>query len=522
MKRVLLIVSTLTVISLLLTACGAKATPEPPATEPPLTAPPATEPPATEVPTLAPIELAGPPMEVGSTFRYVDGSTLVAVPGGTFTMGYGGQDNPVHEVTLSDFWIYRHKVTNQQFAWCVAVGQCAPPDLNDNKAYTDPRRSNDPVTGVSWAQAAGYCSFVHGHLDTEAQYEKAATWDDTNKVKRTWPWGNNGPDCSLLNYNFCVGKTTPVNKYPNGASFYGLFDTAGNIFEWKADFYRAQYYNEGPSQDPLGPELGEKRSVRSSTYESGGDATIPAVRFSLKPTEHRADLGFRCVVDDPTYFAPFCESAVMYGIDANGNLLPGSDNCEKCPKLKITLGEDCQAPPGGPGAFTIVTISSNGPGPTTENVPPAPTCVGGPGVYTCYQPGGDVSASEACEVTLPGPGICPDGTVPVDGKCTAHGYPGECPIGYAYDEAGMCCTALPGTNAEFCPVGLYWADPPGACVACAAAGTATVGPVAITFDQSCGYGPGCDPTTNPNCGEPCDPQTDPYNCRPPCTGYNCP
>src|SRR5512138_2519044 len=63
--------------------------------------------------TLEPVALAGPPMEVGSMWPYVDGSILVAVPGGPFIMGHGGSDNPEHTVTLSDFWIYQAKVTNQ-------------------------------------------------------------------------------------------------------------------------------------------------------------------------------------------------------------------------------------------------------------------------------------------------------------------------------------------------------------------------------------------------------------------------
>ncbi len=100
----------------LLSACAGQET-QPPATEvphlePPATEVPATEAPATEIPTelpptLEPINLAGPPMEVGSTFQYVDGSILVAVPAGEFVMGHGRDDNPEHMVYLDNFWIYR-------------------------------------------------------------------------------------------------------------------------------------------------------------------------------------------------------------------------------------------------------------------------------------------------------------------------------------------------------------------------------------------------------------------------------
>src|SRR5512142_1993273 len=110
--------------------------------------------------TLEPVALAGPPMEVGSMWPYVDGSILVAVPGGPFTMGHGGSDNPEHTVTLSDFWIYQAKVTNQQYALCVQAGKCATPDPVDDFTFNDITHANDPVVGVNWDQATDYCTFV--------------------------------------------------------------------------------------------------------------------------------------------------------------------------------------------------------------------------------------------------------------------------------------------------------------------------------------------------------------------------
>jgi len=84
----------------------------------------------TETPTL--VAASGPDMEVGSTYLYVDGTTLVAVPAGEFLMGAGGKDNAEHTVILNDYWIYSTKVTNQQYALCEAMGKCTSPDLEDN------------------------------------------------------------------------------------------------------------------------------------------------------------------------------------------------------------------------------------------------------------------------------------------------------------------------------------------------------------------------------------------------------
>lgn len=117
-------------------------------------------------PSLESINLAGPEMQVGSTWLYADGSLLIPVPAGIFTMGHGGPDDPQHQVNLSGFWIYRTKVTNAQYAYCVSQGQCTSPNKTDNPGYTDPTKTQNPVTGVDYSQAAAYCGFVHARLPT--------------------------------------------------------------------------------------------------------------------------------------------------------------------------------------------------------------------------------------------------------------------------------------------------------------------------------------------------------------------
>jgi len=230
---------------LTLAACTPKAT----AT----TAPPTAEPPTlvpTQPPTLAPIlptnteavapsptlvtfDLSGPPMKVGSTYLYVDGSILVAVPAGPFTMGHGGQDNPEHIVTLSDFWIFRSEVSNKQFAFCVAAGKCAPPDPATDNKYGDPLRVNEPITGVNWDQADAYCKFVNGRLPTEAEWEKTARGPDGN----IYPWGDAAPNCDLANVGRCQPRPVNVVDYPAGKSYYEALNLSGNVLEWVSDWY---------------------------------------------------------------------------------------------------------------------------------------------------------------------------------------------------------------------------------------------------------------------------------------------
>jgi formylglycine-generating enzyme required for sulfatase activity len=434
--------------------------------------------------------MAGPPMEVGSTYRYVDGTLLVAVPGGPFIMGHGGTDNPEHEVTLGDFWIYQTEVTNRQFEVCVAMGQCTPPSRTDNATYGVPLKANDPVSGVTHDQAVAYCTWVHGRLPTEAEWEKTARGPEGN----IYPWGDASPSCKLENTAECVGERTHVLEYPDGKSYYDAMQMAGNVFEWVADWYSPSYYGDGPALDPLGPELGSKRSVRSSGFDSPFFESESARRFSAKPTDHRPDLGFRCVVEDPLYFAPFCEAKLVYGMDANGNPIPGSGSQKPCEAI-VDFGQYCEGP-GNPK--TTVTFPA---GLADMDVPPS--CSGGPLVYTCTPPGGPVYAKLDCDVPLTSGDQCPPGFTRDGQTCKAAGRPGQCLAGSTYDPDSQCCSALTGDGVAFdlCPVG--WYDTPGGCVEFPAQGS-------DDFSQNIPFFacPGDDDDT------PCDPASDP-NCVPP-------
>jgi formylglycine-generating enzyme len=459
---------------LILGACNLGSVP-PPVTEAsvePSQPPAETEPPAlTEVPvaspTIIPIDLSGPPMERGSKYTYVDGSVIVAVPGGQFLMGYGGQDNPEHTVNLSDFWVYRAKVTNVQYALCVNSGQCSPPDENDNPDFSEPLHANNPVVGVTYDQAAAYCSFVHGRLPTEAEWEKTARGPDGN----VYPWGDAVPDCDLANIANCVRKTTSVREYPQGQSFYEALDMSGNTYEWVADWYSATYYGESPADDPLGPDTGKKRSVRSTAFDSPAYESESARRFSNNPNDARSNLGFRCVVKEPTYFAPYCETVVTYGQDAfTGVPLGGSASSETCPKIGITQNTYCQ------GNIPVTNVVFSGlPDATIEPNGCDPTA--NPALFVC-QKSGTVSIQAECQQTLPGDPSCPPGYKQNGNTCEAVGAPGACLPGFNYDPVNQCCSAQTGQDASFtlpvCPVGTYYVDTAKACVPYPAKGLVTI------------------------------------------------
>lgn len=419
----------------------------------------------TQTPTFEPIDLAGPLMQVGSKYTYIDGAILVAVPGGPFLMGYNNFGEKEHEVTLGDFWIYSNKITNGQYARCVESGQCTVPDLKNNPSFFNSVDINLPVTGVTYDQSAAYCQFVHGRLPTEAEWEKTARGPDGN----LFPWGNGAPVCDLLNFDFCKGKPTDVTSYPEGVSYYSALDMSGNAREWVADWYNADYYDSSPAEDPLGPELGEKRSVRGSSYQDSADPTISAHRFSLKPTENLPDLGFRCVVEDPTYYAPFCQALVLYGADANGN--PTDDTIplpESCLQPQLSQTKSCQ------DKAIYISIDTFPLPDGAQLTVPEPECLGGPPTYKCVGTGSISIVPQSCTVPIP----------PEGGKCSA-GYtydaqtntcigkgPGQnCVAGFNYDPALQCCTAVnPDANSyAICPPGFYqqgnaclpaWKNPP--------------------------------------------------------------
>ena len=475
-----------TLLLFTLSGCGQKETPTPivmvvtEVVEVLVTAvPPSPEPPPEpeESPTIAPFVFTAPPMEVGSTFLYVDDSLLIAVPGGEFIMGHGGTDNPEHIVNLSSFWIYRNAVTNRQYAACVASGVCSPPNLKNNKHFSDPYWVNDPVTGVNHAQAGVYCEeYVTARLPTEAEWEKTARGPDGN----IYPWGDSAPSCDLLNIASCVGQTTDVTDYPLGRSYYEGYDFSGNVFEWAADWYSPTYYGESPEEDPYGPEFGKHRSVRSSAYDSDFYQSEVARRYFNDPKTDRDDLGFRCVVEEEHLldYAPYCERVVVYGVPPSGSPGSGSPPAEICPDLTVNQNSFCAQP----GDIPYANLWFQGPPGSWINGVGGCIDLGGstdtpPGYkYTC----GTAASAEICalcEVPIPGdPGCSPGYHLSPGGDVCLPDptVPGRCLAGYNYDPITQCCQAdTPDPGMEpfpHCEVGTYYADPPGACMPFPAAG----------------------------------------------------
>ena len=148
-------------------------------------------------------------------------------------------------MTLRRFRIGRFPVTVQEFGaflaeggysarkhWVKGYGEFKEPeDWERQKQYP-----NRPVVGVSWFEAAAYCSWKGGRLPTEAEWERAARGPDGSR----YPWGNEPPlDASRANHARGVGHPTAVGLYPKGNSSEGLCDMLGNVWEWCEDWFGA-------------------------------------------------------------------------------------------------------------------------------------------------------------------------------------------------------------------------------------------------------------------------------------------
>ena len=246
---------------------------------------------------------------LGDTWeRPGDGMVMVYVPAGSFLMGSAGGDTgaysdefPQHRVTLDAFWLDQTEVTNGRYDRCMADGGCSA----NNDYGSDFNGESQPVVGVSWEDAADYCAWAGGQLATEAQWEYAARGPESLK----YPWGNSF-DGVLLNFcdTNCTNdwrdaahddgyrQTAPVGSYPAGASWVGALDMAGNVYEWVADWYDADYYDSSPAANPAGPAVGETKVLRGGHWYGLARYVRGAYRYYGSISDRYYYIGIRCLV----------------------------------------------------------------------------------------------------------------------------------------------------------------------------------------------------------------------------------
>jgi serine/threonine protein kinase len=215
-------------------------------------------------------------------------------------------ESPVHNVWLDDYYIDVYLVTNRQFVKFLNVSNY---DWNNYSIITEIRQYSGkwvvekgheefPVTCVSWYDAQAYCEWRGVRLPTEAEWEKAARGGLSRK---RYPWGDEKPIClqgakNGANYQECrENGIVRIGSYaPNG---YGLFDMAGNVWEWVADWYDDSYYIQSHERNPRGPYTGEERVLRGGSWDDDASDLRVAFREWNDPIQSGPHFGFRCVKD---------------------------------------------------------------------------------------------------------------------------------------------------------------------------------------------------------------------------------
>ncbi len=221
--------------------------------------------------------------------------SMAVVPAGEFTMGSvtgDADEQPVRRVYVDAFSMDRYQVSVGQYAkFLEATSQSAPPDWSImNKS----RHQSRPVVNVDWADADAYCTWAGKRLPTEAEWEKAARGADG----RTYPWGNELP--TAFHANMKKEKwsdhyvLSPVGMYEEGKSPYGIYDMAGNVWEWVSDWYDPDYYASSSSKNPTGPLKGQSKVIRGGSWGSGPRDLRSSDRDTHVPSARGLGTGFRC------------------------------------------------------------------------------------------------------------------------------------------------------------------------------------------------------------------------------------
>ncbi|MBI1804086.1 MAG: formylglycine-generating enzyme family protein [Ignavibacteriae bacterium] len=259
-------------------------------------------------------------METTTLAKAVEGmkvpvSSMRLIPAGSFQMGsegWGEYESPIHEVFVDDFFMDETPVTNLQFAEFVKqTGYVTTAEINGFahgyekgaykkiiglrwKSYFAAGRERHPVILVSWHDANEYAMWAGKRLPSEAEWEKAARG---SLIQKMYPWGGNEPnrsDCNFAKETIDIPATTEVGSFaPNE---YGLFDMAGNVWNWCADWFSGTYYSESEKNNPRGPKSGETKIRRGASFNIIQTFRLRCSnRGAYDPNGYAINIGFRCV-----------------------------------------------------------------------------------------------------------------------------------------------------------------------------------------------------------------------------------
>lgn len=214
------------------------------------------------------------PKQAGREITGNDGAPMVLVPEGEFLYGNDNQ-----QLSLLDFYMDKYEVTTAQYAkFMAATGTTAPQSWQTSVPVSDEQK---PVVGVDWDEADAYCRYYGQRLPTEQEWEKAARGTDGRK----YPWGNDEPTSRHANFNKCCdfrnyGVLLSVGSLEDGKSPYGIYDLAGNVYEWTSSDHHDR-----------------AKVIRGGAWMNLASSLESSLRGWHSPRDLSDHDGFRCVQD---------------------------------------------------------------------------------------------------------------------------------------------------------------------------------------------------------------------------------
>jgi hypothetical protein len=210
------------------------------------------------------------------------------VSAGKFVMGDDNGDTnekPAHKVYVEAFYIGKDLVTNAEYKR-FADDTERPGDIPTGKA-------DHPVMGVTWREACDYAHWADLRLVTEAEWEKAAGWQEGRGAKKLkFPWGGEFDQNKCNTTESGIGTTTPAGKYsPQGDSPYGCADMGGNVWEWTSSLYQDYTYKADDGREDTASI--DRRVARGGSFNTSGNEARASFR-SRGPGLVWSDIGIRC------------------------------------------------------------------------------------------------------------------------------------------------------------------------------------------------------------------------------------
>ncbi len=276
-----------------------------------------------------------PPAMHGSSMK----KEMIKIPGGIFEMGYDPDtwkdffaydiEMPVHKILLNDYCLDNSPVTNIEFLefikdrsytnykyWLSDGWEAVKRNKWNAPLYWEQDSNGDwlrkdfkgkkfiehypdePVTNLSYYEADAYAKWAGKRLPTEAEWEKAASWDEDAGKKRLFPWGDSEPDelnCNLLESK--VWSVCNVFNYISGKSYYGCFDMIGDCWEWTQSEFMAYPGFKSGFEEYNDKWFGNQKVLRGGSFGTPGLSTRNTYRNFFRPEERWMISGFRCAKD---------------------------------------------------------------------------------------------------------------------------------------------------------------------------------------------------------------------------------